>query len=457
MMAMRLARVTRTRFAAPAALAALALLLLFGLRSPPAFYLSLVIGLAAFLAEGRERIARFLSFPAVWFALILWAAVLLRGWFDPAVVAGSGDGEALDSVWHHARYSLLIPLLFGWLLCEQWRWRGPFVLILIAGAFIYFKAEWGMIAQRAAGTIGPVQELGATASVMFFIAIGVIAWCREHWADGGARKRWSVLVIGGALMGSSAVCLVLSASRSAWLVTLAGLGVLAVILWRWQRTEGTARRTSSPSVLAAGLLFLIVIVILFRDAVMDRLLADADVVAALVDGRFDSEIGGSWAIRLRMILQGGADIAAHPLLGIGPASVRDALQQIWGQEGWGYGNYHNTYINLAVAMGLPWAILWILAHSWVVWRGLGWVIVVDRELALALGIAGALLSHFGDLLFEVRFWNSTGAALYVIVMTFTCATYFRSARSRASALRDAAEVTSTVDGDTGRLRMGSDE
>lgn len=428
-----------TRFGAARnmALAGLVLLMLLGLRSPSVFYLCLLFVLLAFALTADRNWRPLAREPLIWIALLLFVAVFVRGWIDVAMAEARGLPVRPESVWHHARYGLFIPLLIGFWFAAHWRHRYTLLLLLGCGVFVWYGYEWESIAGRwpwpDGAEIGHSFNEGALiAMVMFYLALAVVAaaWTPEVR---NSRLRIWLHVGGGSVVGlASLVVVVISHSRSAYLVMLFTLVVLIVAGgWHLCRHGDRQERRLAGMAIGGAALAVVVVFALAGEFILHRLDKYGDLATAFLTGRVwlegVPEGARGWA-RVNLIRQGLLDIAERPWVGVGPVSVRDMVDTRFGITGSpGTGNYHNTYINLAVAMGLPWALLWIGAHVWAVWRALRHVLVVERDVVLALAISGMVVAHFGHLMVQVRIWSGFSAsAIYLLVMIPVCAALWRS-------------------------------
>lgn len=438
----------RTRSAAAwnVALFGLVLMALLALRSPSVFYLSLFLVLLAF-ALTADRSWRLLARePLVWIALLLLVAVFVRGWIDVAMAEAGGMPVRPDSVWHHARYGLFVPLLIGFWFAAHWRHRYTLLLLMGFSVFVWYGYEWDHIAGRWPWPDAPeidysFNEGALIAMVMFFLALANVA---AAWTPAvrDSRLRFWLHVGGGTVVGlASLVVVVISHSRSAYLVMPFTLAVLIVAGgWHlWRHGDRHERRIAGMAI-GGALLAVGVVVAVAGEFILHRLDGYTDMAATILSGRVWQEgvpeTDSSWA-RVWLIMEGLRDIAAHPWAGVGPSSVRFMVDGSIGiPTGVGAGNYHNTYINLAVAMGLPWALLWIGAHVWAVWRALRHVLVVERDVVMALAISGMVVAHFGHLTVQVRIWSGFSAsAIYLLVMIPVCAALWRSHLCRADGSR----------------------
>ncbi|TQE98350.1 MAG: O-antigen ligase family protein [Spiribacter salinus] len=411
-----------------------------GLRSPTAFTVFTLVIMLAFALAPERTIKPLLREPLFWLALALFVAVFLRGWLDVSVAEAHGEPTRPDSIWDHARYGLLVPLLMGIGFALHWRYRYGLMLLIGLGFFVWVRHEWHAISARWPWPDGPeinysFSEGGLIALTLFFLALaGVGAAFTERVRR--QRVQFGVhLVVSVAVAISTLAVVVVSHSRSAYVTAAFTLLVVAIVAgcYSWLRGDRRERRIVGAT-LGAGAVLVLLTSLLAADFLLDKLDRYQGVVIDIVSGEvFRSGIpdDSGW-VRAHLVLQGLLDTAERPWIGHGPSSVRYMVDDRFGVGApAGDGDYHNTYINFAVAMGAPWALLWIAGHVWAIGRAMRHVLVVERDLVMALAIFGMAVAHFTNASFQLRIWSGyNSTAVYLFLMMIVCATVWRSVFSR---------------------------
>ncbi len=427
----------RLRIAGGCGITGLALMFALGLRSPTAMYAGLFLTLLGLVVAADRALPALLREPLFWAAIVLFTWVLVRGWIDLETATARGLEPDDRAVWHHARFTLLLPLVLAFWLAAFWRHR-HFLLVLIGvSALVYVVNDWDRLMRGLPGGESPFSsafgEAGIIAATVFFLtgATAIDVW--RCPCDFRPATRIGLLIAAGALTLFALAVFFAAQARAAWLAMIVTLLLLG--LWGgWFLLRHADRRQRRTALMAVGggLALFGVFVVLSWDILSSRLLRDTETIAVLLAGNVEQDDvpGGSFGARYRMFRQALIDIGQNPLWGVGPGSVRDMLHEIWGQPRGGSGNYHSTWLNLLVAMGIPWTVFWLGLHLWAVARCVRWL-VAQREAVLAVGLLGAFLVHFGTLTFQgARLWSVQGSALYLILMTVICAVLLREAMDR---------------------------
>lgn len=419
----------RIRIAAGLGLGGVVLLMTLALRSPPALYLGLFLALAGLALAAERALPVLAREPLVWLVLLLFVWVFLRGWVDLATADARGMAPEPGAIWHHARYTPLLAFVFGLWLAAYWRYRNAIMLLVGAGTLIYVVRHWERMAHGLPGGEGAFSsafgEAGVIAATTTFItaAVAVGIW-RAGTGAGHRLLRPTLVGLAIGLCLFALATLIGAQARSAWLATLGALLVLGLAGgWYLVARADARQRRIALATAGGGLCVVGLAVALSWEVLSSRMAQDSETVAVLLSGDVEPEDvpGGSFGTRYHMLRQGLIDAGAHPWWGVGPASIRDMLHEAWGKPLVGSGNYHSTWLNLLVAMGIPWTVLWIGAHVWALWRAVRALGGHGGDAVLAVGLVGAALAHFGTLSFQTRIWSAQGAALYLILMTLICA------------------------------------
>jgi hypothetical protein len=419
-----------------------------GLASPPLLAVGILAAMVGTVARWQCVGALLSREPLFWLAVGLAGWVALRAWINlPAEGSLPGDPGA---VWDHIRYTALVPMAVGCWVAAFWHLRQRVFLLICVGVLLYYLDNQAEIIQRLpiGGILkGSYPELGLIAVTIAALAAGFALHFRRQVQSDFRPGDWAqVLVLIAACFVSLTVFL-LSQVRSAWLSMAALLLLLLVSAAYLGCTRGdAAHRRRYFIAVGVGTVLVLMVGFLLSDFIWWRLRSadDMSTLVAILDGRFGDEYEGSFAIRYRLLLQGLQDMMTHPWAGIGPAAIREA-QQVSMVPGTWRGNYEITYLNMAVALGIPWAALWVLLHVVAVCRAAYRLMVFDRDIALGLGILCASFLHFTTLGFQVRLWSVQGSALYIILMSLVFAVLLRP-KANASAARVSGSAATATDG-----------
>ena len=438
----------RVYCAALLGLTAIALLFLLGLRSTTAFAWALVLVVLALLLAGEELWRTLSREPLLWLALALFLAVFLRGAIDLALASEHGRETDARTVWHHARYGPLVPLLFGFWLAAYWHLRYWVLAALAINLVVYCVYRWDALLARWPGgdgraTHAAFNEGGVVAVALVFLGAALMLGSSQ------GKLAWLRRGAGAAVLTASLAVLLLAQSRGAWLALLVGLIALAWLASRVLRMpQSRSRRRALVGGTVTACLLLALFVAAFWDVIAARVAGDLDTVVILLSGQLAQEEipGGSFGARFRMLVQGLVDIREQPLLGVGPASVQDMLHEAWGRDWRGTGDYHNTWLTLAVAMGVPWALLWLGLHVALALGAVRGLLAAGEDRCLGLLLAAAVVAQFVALTFSVRIWGGfAGTAIYLILATLLCAAYWRvQLRGSSAAGNTMAPATAAV-------------
>lgn len=195
---------------------------------------------------------------------------------------------------------------------------------------------------RPTGVLAQPNELGLMAGVTVVCGLAVLgaglARRRAPAMVGGVARRRALVLVGAACGVVGALVLAASLSRGAWLGTGLGVLVLLVLVPRLRR----------PALLAVGGVAAVVLVLLVASGLG---------LGSVVYGRLGTLTAGGgnpydqrpqlWALALR-------DLAAHPLLGLGPGGFPAAAatnHAVTSAEG-GPDHAHSLLLTVAAEQGL---------------------------------------------------------------------------------------------------------
>lgn len=425
-------------------LGGLVFLFLLGLRSPTGFYLGMFLCLTGLLVALPGSIAVLARRPLFWIALILFVGVYVRSWLGPPALERELATDP-ELIWQHARYALLVPLLCGFWLATWWRWRYILLLLCSVGIGIFLFAHWHKFASMVPGgqdsRWSGYPEGGLIIATMFFLVAAAAVAALAGRLGQGPWRRWLLGGAAGLVALVVLAALVFTLARASWVGFTVGVGIVAATAaFRALRYGGRRERRVTLAGIGGCALAGILVVVLGWDIFTQRIAHDREMIDLALSGELsqqDVPEQGSFAVRYRILRQGLIDAGEHAWIGVGPASVRDMLHEIWGMQDYRTGNYHNTWLNFSVAMGLPWALLWAAAHLWGIGAAFRRLIDVYRDPVLAYGLLGGAAAHFATLTFVTRFWSVEASALYVLLMTLVCGVLLRDhVATDASAAED---------------------
>ncbi|SEP14714.1 O-antigen ligase [Aquisalimonas asiatica] len=344
--------------------------------------------------------------------------------------------------WHHLRYMGLLTILFGWAIyVTGMRIRTILVLALI-GLLIALAREWGSMTwaeitrgSRLYGLRGPLEfgQFGATAllaSALLGPQLVLRAWNVRHGRLGYTKLVAGAVLVGG-LIAASAWMWVASGSRSAWLailITAACLGLVAAITL-WKRSE---RRYVGPSVIALVLVGVFFVGWLGYGEMQHRWERDIERMQDLAQQDWDSMPSGSFEVRAHLYVEAAQLISERPLLGWGPEAVVPLIERAEddGRMNPGRDHFHNTYLHLAVGVGLPLMLGW-LAFNAAAFRGaVLYHLTPGRDPGAALFFAGWGVFFVVVSLFDLRLHSTHGAALLALMSGLALAAYLQWLRER---------------------------
>jgi O-antigen ligase len=194
-----------------------------------------------------------------------------------------------------------------------------------------------------------------------------------------------------AAIGLSAVCLLLTLSRGAWIASLTAIFVMAFLAFRSQLLRASQIRTISAAALVIGL----VLGIAFGPRVYARVTGSS---SGNVDVRFDLN-----EIALRMT-------AAHPLLGTGLNNFVETMDPYDPKDVKAYfpGPAHNLYLLEAAETGIPGLLLWLGLFGAILLTGLRSLPrISDPELkwvgaGILASLVGLLVSQLADFSYRLE-------------------------------------------------------
>jgi O-antigen ligase len=203
----------------------------------------------------------------------------------------------------------------------------------------------------------------------------------------GGSRTWTALV-----MPAMVVALVLTFTRSAWVGTAAGLGVLLVLKDR--------------RLLAALPLTMALVILLAPASVTARMYSMFDVNDP------------SNRDRVAMLESGVEIVRDHPITGVGPDMVKKVYAEY--RQPWAVNplnvHLHNVPMQIAAERGLPALLVWIGFIVFLV-RDLLKRLTTSRHPSLAAGAIAAVAAMLAAGLFEYNFGDSEFLMLFLVLIT----------------------------------------
>jgi O-antigen ligase len=327
-----------------------------------------------------------LSFPAFFWALLAYAALSIISSFfsDNPAVSFKDSRELL--------LFLIVPITFlGFQKIKEIKYAhlALFVsaLLSISFSFIYFlfKAAPG---ERISGFMGHYMTQAGLLLLFSALALSIFLFARDK-----TRYLW------GSAFGLSAIALILTLTRNAWI----GLVVIAFVLLLLYKPK--------------ALVIIPVAVVLF-------VLFSPQYVKRRAFSIFDTK-SYSNAQRIEYLGAGLKIIRDYPLFGTGPNTVHVIFQRPkyeLSEEARSNVHLHNNLIQIAAERGIITLLVWL---AFMVWAFISLVKLLKNKdpahYALTAAATAALLALATAGLFEYNFGDSevTTLFLYMITIPFT--------------------------------------
>lgn len=357
-------------------------------------------------------------------------------WFD---VAPESDTRAL---WHMVRFVGVSTLLVGW---ATYHTRISLQLLLTLFLIGFCLAVLNdALASESLWVRGRLRmlrspnELGLVAAT----AILITAFIGTHHLKALLKNQSTMSLIAAAcasfiiLQGFFFTLLLLSGSRSAWI----GFScAVAVVLFGAVVTAVLHRKLPQRSTLIL-ILILICLVGLsgiavstpYHDSVQQRMQPVLSAATRVLEGDIENIGKGSIGARIPIWESGLARVAERPLTGWGSGAVQ--LLSGHYADGSEKSHFHNLYLHLAVALGVPAAVLWLLILGGLLWRGTQGLLVHTPHIAWLVPAWGALYGVAS--LFQIRLHSTHGAAYYALFSGMLLASYLYFRETRQGGRRE---------------------
>jgi O-antigen ligase len=260
-------------------------------------------------------------------------------------------------------------------------------LTAIEGIVQFGILHYDNLGRRPQGTLTHYMTYSGVLMLVACAAAARLVYRRDGTQLFGGSRTWTALV-----MPAMVVALVLTFTRSAWVGTAAGLGVLLVL---------KDRR------LLAALPLTVALVIL---------LAPASVTARMYS-MFDVN-DPSNRDRVAMLESGVEIVRDHPITGVGPDMVKKVYAEY--RQPWAVNplnvHLHNVPMQIAAERGLPALLVWIGFIVFLV-RDLLKRLTTSRHPSLAAGAIAAVAAMLAAGLFEYNFGDSEFLMLFLVLIT----------------------------------------
>ena len=360
-----------------------------------AVLLTLTVGLwVGLVISRRER----LKVPAMFWPLVAYSALTITS------AAASLDPVASVADAKEILLFLVVPVVYR---LARGHWASTIATIIISvgavtaviGIVQYGILEYDSLGQRPLGTMGHYM----TYSGLLMLVIGVAA---ARLLFGSVDRVWAGLVLPTLL-----IALTLTLTRSAWVGTCVGIGVLLVI---------RDRRLLAAAPVVAAILFA-----LAPQTVIDRAYSTFDLQDPTNRDRFAMARAGARMIR------------DNPVTGVGPDMVQEVYADYRDTGGVNEVNphLHNVPLQIAAERGLPALAVWI----WFIMAATRELVTCLRDpksRALAAGGLAAMASMLAAGMFEYNFGDSEFLMLLLVLLTLP------SAARQTSTARDTGVVGS---------------
>jgi len=210
--------------------------------------------------------------------------------------------------------------------------------------------------------------LGNYAAVMACIGVLAIFFGLWHLIKSSYRwYYWLFSIFGLFVFVAYFFMLLASDSRSSWIAFLVAITItLIVLISKFLNFKYFENKLYSFSLIAIVLFIIIVVLLPFKNRIIERFAEEYTTIKAIATLQTEDIEIKSWGKRWLMWSNGAKMIKARPFSGWGPGFISNARSTSPYEEIKHGTQYHNTYVHMAVSMGLAWIIIWIALHIMII-------------------------------------------------------------------------------------------
>ena len=353
--------------------------------SVAAAQIMLAITIATWAAVVRVQHER-IQVPAMFWWLAAYGAATVFS------ALNSADPQASLADCKQLVLFLIVPLVYRF---ARGHWALTLATVIISvgalsalvGITEFSILHFDHLENRPRGVLGHYMTYSGVLMLVACAAVAQLVYRRRGTNLLGGARTWTALV-----MPALIVALVFTFTRSAWVGTVVGVGLMLV---------AKDRR------LLLGAPVLVAVILLFAPArVSDRVLS-------IFDRNDPSNVD-----RLAMLQSGLEIVRDHPITGVGPDRVKVVYAEY--RQPWAINernpHLHNVPMQIAAERGLPALLLWL---GFIVYlsRDLLKKIATSRQPSLAAGGLAAVAAMLASGLFEYNFGDSEFLMLFLVLVT----------------------------------------
>lgn len=349
--------------------------------------------------------------PVFWLILVLTLFILARSY--EALQTHPEIADQKNPHWtDFLRTSGLLAVPLGWLLYQHRR-HVPYLLCLLVCGFLV-----GIVYATAPDTLHTISDmnrhsLGYQPNFLGFLTGGLLIAFLAFAAEGGVPARrpcWTLFLVLFALLS---YCLLISASRGAWIAFFTTFLILFLHL-AFSRNRYLPSGTIGNMPVIVGCLIIIGVAGASSSMILDRFAQVQNELSLLLGGSIDAAAaeGGSVGYRVAMWSEGMSAFVQRPWVGWGPSAALFLLDEL------PYSHFHNLYLEVAVSFGTIGLLLYAAVAGCLLVKLLQCQRrrVLPRHWTLSLLLTSIFLMI--SLSFTIRLGQSEGRAVLLIVTSF---------------------------------------